>query len=166
MFSITKNDKGYDVVDNAVYTTDDNVIFASVCYVGKKLCCFTSNALYEVQNDNLSKMNYDFSAIGFVKNVGNNLFVTYSDGISQLNKLAIINSSDSIIYNSNIGSNIVCVAQNGGYYAISVDRRVFIFNTSGIITDDYSVDEDIIRMNFLSGNKLCVVSTGGVHTLN
>ena len=166
VFSITKNDKGYDVVDNAVYTTDDNVIFASVCYVGKKLCCFTSNALYEVQNDNLSKMNYDFSAIGFVKNVGNNLFVTYSDGISQLNKLAIINSSDSIIYNSNIGSKIVCVAQNGGYYAISVDRRVFIFNTSGIITDDYSVDEDIIRMNFLSGNKLCVVSTGGVHTLN
>ena len=166
VFSITKNDKGYDVVDNAVYTTDDNVIFASVCYVGKKLCCFTSNALYEVQNDNLSKMNYDFSAIGFVKNVCNNLFVTYSDGISQLNKLAIINSSDSIIYNSNIGSNIVCVAQNGGYYAISVDRRVFIFNTSGIITDDYSVDEDIIRMNFLSGNKLCVVSTGGVHTLN
>ena len=74
-------------------------------------------------------MNYDFSAIGFVKNVNGNLFVTYADGISQLNKLAVINSH-------------------------------------GVITNDYSVDEDIIRMNFISGNKLCVVSTGGVHTIN
>lgn len=111
-------------------------------------------------------MNFDFSAIGYVKKVGNNLFVTYSDGISQLNKLAIINSSDSVIYDSNIGSNIVCVAQGNGIYAINVDRRVFIYNASGVITNDYSVDEDIIRMNFLSGNKLCVVSTGGVHTIN
>ncbi len=166
VFSLNKTSKGYDVVDNAVYTTDDNVIFASLCYVGNKLCCFTSNALYEVKDDKLSKMNYDFSAIGFVKNVGNNLFITYSDGISQLNKLAVINSNDSMIYNSNIGAKIICVAQNRNYYAISVDRRVFIYNTSGTITNDYSVDEDIIRMEFLSGNKLCVVSTGGVHTIN
>ena len=110
-------------------------------------------------------MNFDFSAIGYVKKVGSNLFVTYSDGISQLNKLAIINSSDSVIYNSNIGANIICVAQGNGYYAINVDHRVFVYNTSGVITNDYSVDEDIIRMNFLSGNKLCVVSTGGVHTI-
>ena len=166
VFSIDKTDKGYEVADNAVYTTDDNVIFASLCYVGKKLCCFTSNSLYEVKEDNLSKMNYDFSAIGFVKSIGNNLFITYSDGISQLNKQAIISSNDSIIYNSPIGSNIICVTGNEDYYAINVDRRVFIFNTQGVITHDFSVDEDIIRMNFLSGNKLCVVSTGGVHTLS
>ena len=166
VFSITKTIKGYEVEDDAVYSTDDSVIFSSVCYIGKKLCCFTSNSLYEVKDDSLSRMNFDFSAIGYVKRVGNNLFVTYSDGISQLNKLAIINSSDAVIYNSNIGSNINCVAQGNGYYAINVDRRVFIYNTSGVITKDYSVDEDIIRMNFLSGNKLCVVSTGGVHTIN
>ena len=166
VFSITKTNKDYEVNDNAVYTTDDNVIFASICYVGNKLCCFSSNALYEVKDNNLSRMNFDFSAIGYVKEVENNLFITYSDGVSQLNKLAIINSSDSVIYNSNIGANIICVAQGEGYYAINVDRRVFVYNTSGVITNDYFVDEDIIRMNFLSGNKLCIVSTGGVHTIN
>ncbi len=165
VFSINKTSKGYEVDDYAVYTSDDNVIFASVCYVGNKLCCFTSNSMYEVKDNNLSRMNFDFSAIGYVKKVGNNLFITYSDGVSQLNKLAIINSSDSIIYNSNIGTNIICVAQGSGYYAINVDRRVFIYNSSGVITNDYAVDEDIIRMNFLDGNKLCVVSTSGVHTI-
>lgn len=166
VFSINNTDKGYVVDDHAVYTTDDNVIFASICYVGKKLCCFTSNSLYEVNDDTLSQMNFDFSAIGYIQNVSGNLFVTYSDGISQLNKLAVINSNDSVIYNSNIGSKIICVAKNEDYYAISVDRRVFIYNTSGTITSDYAVDEEIIRMNFISGNKLCVVSTGGVHTIN
>ena len=166
VFSINHTNKGYEVSDYAVYTTEDNVMFASICYVGQKLCCFTSNALYEVKDDTLSQMNYDFSAIGFVKNVNGNLFVTYADGISQLNKLAVINSHDTIIYNSNIGSTIVCVAQNDNLYAISVDKRVFIYNTSGVIINDFSVDEDIIRMNFISGNKLCVVSTGGVHTIN
>ena len=166
VFSINHTNKGYEVSDYAVYTTEDNVMFASICYVGQKLCCFTSNALYEVKDDTLSQMNYDFSAIGFVKNVNGNLFVTYADGISQLNKLAVINSHDTIIYNSSIGSTIVCVAQNDSLYAISVDKRVFIYNTSGVIINDFSVDEDIIRMNFISGNKLCVVSTGGVHTIN
>ena len=141
VFSINKTAKGYEVEDDAVFTTDDSVIFASICYVGNKLCCFTSNALYEVKDGILTQMNFDFSAIGYV------------------------NSSDSVIYNSNIGSNIICVAQGNGYYAINVDRRVFVYNSSGVITNDYSVDEDIIRMNFLSGNKLCVVSTGGVHTI-
>ena len=166
IFSITEKDKGYEVADHSVYTTEENVIFASICYVGDKLCCFTSNALYEVKENALTRMNFDFSAISFVKNVNNNLFITYSDGINQLNKLAIITASDSVIYNSNIGSSIICVAGNEGYYGISVDRRVFIYNTQGVIIHDYSVDEDIIRMNFLNGNKLCVVSTGGVHTLN
>ena len=166
VFAIKNSPKGYEVTDHAVYTTEDSVIFASIFFVGDKLCCFTSNSLYEVQENKLSLMNYDFSAIGYVKKVGNNLFITYADGISQLNKLAVISQDDRIIYNSNIGSNIVCVAQTEKLYAISVDRRVFIYNTSGVITADFSVDEDIIRMNFISGDKLCVVSTGGVHTIN
>ena len=166
IFSISRNDKGYEVQDNAVYTTDDSVIFASLCYVGNKLCCFTANSLYEVKDNNLARMNYDFSAISYVKNVNGNLFITYSDGISQLSKLAVIDSKDSILYNSNIGTNIVAVTQNKNTYAISVDRRVFIVNSNGVITNDYAVDEDIIRMNFISGNKLCVVSASGVHTIN
>lgn len=166
VFSIQKTDKGYDVDDNAVYTTNDNVIFASLCYLGDKLCCFSSNALYEVKDNSLSQINFNFSAISYVKKVGNHLFITYSDGISQLSKLAVITSDDKVIYNSNIGTNIIAVAQGSGYYAISVDRRVFIYNTSGVIINDLAVDEDIIRMNFLSGNKLCVVSSSGVHTVN
>ena len=166
VFSISRNDKGYEVQDNAVYTTEDNVIFASLYYVGNKLCCFTANSLYEVKDNNLARMNYDFSAISYVKNVNGNLFITYSDGISQLSKLAVIDSKDSILYNSNIGTNIVAVTQNKNTYAISVDRRVFIVNSNGVITNDYAVDEDIIRMNFISGNKLCVVSASGVHTIN
>ena len=166
VFSINNTDKGYVVNDYAVYTTDDSVIFATICYIGDKLCCFTANSLYEVKDNNLSRMNYDFSAISYVKTVGNNLFITYSDGISQLSKLAVINSSDHIIYNSRIGTNIIAVTQNKGNYAISIDRRVFIYNSSGVIISDLAVDEDIIRMNFISGNKLCVVSTSGVHTIN
>ena len=166
VFSIVRSDKGYEVFDNAVYTTEDSVIFASLCYVGNKLCCFTTNSLYEVKDNNLARMNYDFSAISYVKNINGNLFVTYSDGINQLNKLAVIDSRDAILYNSHIGTNIICVAQNKTNYAISVDRRVFIFTSTGVIINDYSVDEDIIRMNFISGNKLCVVSTSGVHTIN
>lgn len=165
LFSIDKTAKGYEVTDSAVYTTDDGIIFASVCYLGDKLYCFTANSLYEAVNGNLSMVNFDFSAIGYVKLVNKNLFITYSDGISQLNKLAIINSSDNMIYNSDIGANINCVASNDTFYAISVDRRIFVFNTSGVIVDDLSVDEEIIRMNFLAGDKLCVVSTGGVHTV-
>ena len=57
VFSLNKTNKGYEVSDYAVYTTDDNVMFASMCYVGTKLCCFTSNALYEVKDDTLSQMN-------------------------------------------------------------------------------------------------------------
>ena len=131
----------------------------------KQMLMSSANTNNQILLD-LSQMNYDFSAISYVKNVNGHLFVTYSDGISQLSKLAIINSNDAIIYNSNIGTNIVSVTQTKGYYAISVDRRVFIYNTNGVITNDYSVDEDIIRMNFISGNKLCVVSTSGVHTIN
>ncbi len=166
VFSITQSSKGYDVADYAVYTTEDNVIFASVCYIGDKLCCFTSNSLYEVKDENLSRINFDFSAIGYVKTVGDDIFITYSDGINQLNKLAVINSNDTLLYNSHMGSSIDCVAKNSDFYAINVDRRIFILNTAGRITNDYSVDEDIIRMNFISGDKLCVVSTGGVHMIN
>ena len=165
VFSIYRNDKGYEVFDNAVYTTDDNVIFASLCYVGEKLCCFTSNSLYEVKNNNLARMDYDFSAISYVKNINGNLFVTYSDGISQLNKLAIIDGNNTVLYKSDIGSEVNAVCTNGDLYAISVDKRIFIYRGS-TLTDDISVDEDILRMGFISGDKLCVVSSGGVHTVN
>ena len=97
--------------------------------------------------------------------VDNKLFVTYSDGVSQLSKLAILNGSESVIYNSEIGTKITSVAVSGKLYAISIDRRIFVFDSSGAILNDFAVDEDIIRINFIAGNKLCVVSASGVHTV-
>ena len=114
----------------------------------------------------LYSFNFDFSAIGYINLVDGKLFITYSDGVSQLNKLAILSGSDTLVYNSDIGTKISSVAGAGKLYAISVDRRIFVFDSTGSILNDFSVDEDIIRMNFISGNKLCVVSASGVHTIN
>jgi len=77
-----------------------------------------------------------------------------------------LGSSENVIYNSDIGSKINAVAQSGKLYAISVDRRIFVYDSSGSILNDFAVDEDVIRINFLAGNKLCVVSASGVHTIS
>jgi len=166
LFSITSADDGVHVADKSIYTTEDSTLFSSMYYCNNKLYCFTANSVYQIENDSLSQINFDFSAISHVDKVGNRLFIAYSDGVSQLNKLAVIDSSNTVLYNSDIGSVINAVSVTGDTYAISVDKRVFIYNSNGTVTNDFSVDEDIIRMNFISGNKLCVVSTGGVHTLN
>jgi hypothetical protein len=83
-----------------------------------------------------------------------------------MNKLIVFDKSQQIIYDSDIGSNVNSVCNNKSYYAISVDKRIFVYNQSGSVIADISVDEDILRMNFISGNELCVVSTGGVHTID
>ena len=148
-----------------MYTIDGNVMFMSMFYVGDKLFAFTGNSMYEVTEGKLTQLNYDFSAIGYINLVDGKLFVTYSDGVSQLNKLAILGGADSLIYNSDIGTKISSVAGAGKLYAISVDRRIFVFDSAGAILNDFSVDEEVIRLNFIAGNKLCVVSASGVHTL-
>ena len=153
------------MADSAMYTVEGNVLFMSMCYSGDKLYCFTGNSMYEVADGKLVQINYDFSAIGYVNLVDNKLFVTYSDGVSQLSKLAVLNGSESVIYNSDIGTKISAVAVSGKLYAISVDRRIFVFDSTGSILNDFAVDEDVIRINFLAGNKLCVVSASGVHTI-
>ena len=154
------------MADSAMYNVDGNVVFMSMFYNGDNLYCFTGNSMYEVKEGKLVQDNYDFSAIGYIKLVDGKLFITYSDGVSQLNKLAILGGSDNVIYNSDIGSKINPVAQSGKLYAISVDRRIFVYDSSGSILNDFAVDEDVIRLNFLAGNKLCVVSASGVHTIS
>ena len=113
----------------------------------------------------MSKIDFDFSSINRVTLVGDKMYIVYSDGISQLNKLAIIDGNNTVLYKSDIGSEVNAVCTNGDLYAISVDKRIFIYRGS-TLTDDISVDEDILRMGFISGDKLCVVSSGGVHTVN
>ena len=165
LFTLTSGDKGIEVADNAIYTTEDDVIFSSLCFAGDKIYCFTSNSVYQISGTEMSKIDFDFSAIGRVTLVGDKMYVVYSDGLSQLNKLAIIDSNNTVLYKSDIGSEVNAVCTNGELYAISIDKRIFIYRGSTLI-DDISVDEDILRMNFISGDKLCVVSAGGVHTVN
>lgn len=165
IFAISKGTSSLEMADSAMYSIESNVMFMSMYYVGDKLYCFTGSSMYEVIDSKLTQLNYDFSAIGYINLVDGKLFVTYSDGVSQLNKLAILNGSESLIYNSDIGTKISSVAVSGRLYAIGVDRRVFVFDSSGQILNDFSVDEEVIRLNFISGNKLCVVSGSGVHTI-
>lgn len=165
VFAISKGNSSLEMADSAMYTIDGNIMFMSMFYSGDKLFCFTGNSMYEVKDGKLVQINYDFSAIGYVNLVDGKLFITYSDGVSQLNKLAILNGSESVIYNSEIGTKISSVAVSGKLYAISVDRRIFVFDSTGAIINDFAVDEDIIRVNFIAGNKLCVVSASGVHTV-
>ena len=166
VFAISRGTSSLEMADSAMYTIESNVMFMSMFYSGDKLFCFTGNSMYEVQDGKLIQINYAFSAIGYVNLVDNKLFITYSDGVSQLNKLAILNGSESVIYNSDIGTKISSVASSGKLYAISVDRRIFVFDSSGAILNDFSVDEEVIRVNFIAGNKLCVVSASGVHTIS
>jgi hypothetical protein len=49
---------------------------------------------------------------------------------------------------------------------LSIDRRIYIFSKDGGIVSDISVDEDVLRIGFMGSNKLVVVSTGGVHTID
>ena len=165
LFTLTEGDKGTEVADNAIFTTEDSVIFSTLYFVGDKIYCFTSNSVYQISGSEMSKIDFDFSSINRVTLVGDKMYIVYSDGISQLNKLAIIDGNNTVLYKSDIGSEVNAVCTNGDLYAISVDKRIFIYRGS-TLTDDISVDEDILRMGFISGDKLCVVSSGGVHTVN
>lgn len=165
LFTLTEGDKGTEVADNAIFTTEDSVIFSTLYFVGDKIYCFTSNSVYQISGTEMSKIDFDFSSINRVTLVGDKMYIVYSDGVSQLNKLAIIDGNNTVLYKSDIGSEVNAVCTNGDLYAISVDKRIFIYRGSAL-TDDISVDEDILRMGFISGDKLCVVSSGGVHTVN
>ena len=158
LFTLTEGDKGTEVADNAIFTTEDSVIFSTLYFVGDKI-------YYQISGSEMSKIDFDFSSINRVTLVGDKMYIVYSDGVSQLNKLAIIDGNNTVLYKSDIGSEVNAVCTNGDLYAISVDKRIFIYRGS-TLTDDISVDEDILRMGFISGDKLCVVSSGGVHTVN
>ena len=166
VFDIIKTDRGYTVEDDSFFTTGNNDILATCFYLDDELYAFSSTQLYKVSNDTLVPVNIDFSVANYSILSGDRIFLVYAEGIEQMNKLAIIDHNDKIVYSSNIGSQVHCVCAGQGLFAISVDNRVFVYNQSGTVVGDISVDEDILRMGFITGNNLCVVSTGGVHTIN
>ena len=166
VFDIIKTDRGYTVEDNSFYTTETSDILATCFFLDNSLYSFSSTKLYKVQTDSMTPLDLKFSVANYSLLSGNRIFLVYSDGIEQMNKLAIIDHNDKIIYSSDIGSQVHCVCAGKGLFAISVDNRIFVYNQNGTVIGDISVDEDILRMGFLTGNSLCVVSTGGVHTVN
>ena len=153
--------------DYAMYTVDNADVFSSVLYVGDTLFTFSANKVYMLNNDSLVVLDKDFGSIIHVTVVDNKLFLVYADGVDQVNKLAVIDSSATLVYDSEVGSELNAVAEaDGQYYALSIDKRIYVFNNSGTVLSDISVDEDVLRLGFIGNGKLAVVSTGGVHTID
>ena len=135
-------------------------------YSGDRLYTFSSNKIYTIENDQVVPMEGEFGSINRVNTVGNMLFVVYADGVDQMNKLAVINNNGDRVYDSVVGSEVNAVCTTDNLYALSIDRRIYIFSKDGGIVSDISVDEDVLRIGFMGSNKLVVVSTGGVHTID
>ena len=166
LFSISRDKDAVDVSDLAIYTVPDSVVFANLMFINKTVYAFSSDGIYKVRDGDLVKLRVDFSSVNYVRKVGNNMFVVYSDSVDQLNKLAVINDSDNIVYRTDIGSDVNGITSVGNTCALSVDKRIFIMKNNGTITGDISVDEDVLRIGFIENDKLCAVSTSGVHTVN
>ena len=152
--------------DIGCYSIDENALFSTVLYCDETLYTFSSDAVYTLLNDSIVPLNLEFGAINQVNTVGGVVFIVYSDGVEQMNKIAVINSRGDTIYDSPVGSEINAVATSDSLYALSIDNRILVFNTSGSIVSDLSVDEDVLRIGFIGNNKLIIISTGGVHTVD
>lgn len=166
VFSIGEANGFTTTSDYAIYTIDQADVFGNVMYVGDSLFTFSANKVYMLSNDKLVALDKEFGAIVHVTLVGDKLFIVYADGVDQLNKLAVIDGSATLIYDSEVGSEVNAVAEADGLYALSIDKRIYVFNDSGTVVSDISVDEDILRLGFIGNGKLAVVSTGGVHTID
>ena len=166
IFDILKTDLGLTMQDNSFYTTNTNDVISTCFFIDDSLYAFSSSKLFKVTGDKLTAVDMDFQLADYSLLVGDHIFLVYSEGVEQINKLAVINHNDKIVYSSDIGSKVNCVCGGNGVFAISVDDRIFVYNESGNVIGDVSVDQDILRMGFISGKDLCVVSTGGVHTIN
>ena len=166
VFDIMDSDLGKKVQDNSFYTTESNDILSTCFYLDDNLYSFSSSKLYKVSGDKLETVDLEFALANYSLLVGDHIFLVYSDGVEQICKLAVIDRHDKIVYSSDIGSQVNCVCSGNGLFAISVDNRIFVYNESGSVIGDVAVDQDILRMGFISGRELCVVSTGGVHNVN
>ncbi|MBR1797198.1 MAG: hypothetical protein IJ757_04195 [Clostridiales bacterium] len=166
IFSLDYNNDSISASDYAVFTIDDTEILSYTDYIGDRLYTFCADRIYTITNDALVPLVDSFGAINYVRIVDDVIFVVYSDGVNQLNKLMILGTGGDIIYDSEVGSDVNAIASNNDLYALSIDDRILIYNSNGNVVSDISVDEDIIRIGFTDNNRLVVVSTGGVHTVD
>lgn len=152
--------------DIGSFSIDENAIFSSILYCNETLYTFSANTVYTLLDNAVVPLNLNFGAINQVNTVGGVVFIVYSDGVEQMNRLAVINSRGDTIYDSPVGNEVNAVATSDSLYALSIDNRIYVFNTSGTIISDISVDEDVLRIGFIGNNKLIIISTGGVHTVD
>lgn len=156
----------YVASDYAVFKMNGESIVSSIVYSDSRFLTFSSNAAFAINDNELSSLDFKFESYDYVFNVNGKLFIIYSDGVGQVNNLAIVRSDNSIIYDSMLGNNINSFSAGKDKCVISVDRRVFIFKDNGDVVSDISVDEDVIRVGFIGNDKIVVVSTSGVHTFS
>lgn len=166
IFGLNQTDAGIQSYDYAVYTVDESDIFSTVMYVQGELFTFSSRAIYTVYNDEIVMVGEELGAINYATALNDVFFVIYSDGVDQMNHIRVLNSNGETVYDSVVGSDVNAIAHTDSLYALSIDNRIFVFDRNGQIVSDMLVDEDILRIGFIGNNKLVVVSTSGVHTID
>lgn len=165
IIALNQNDN-YSASDLAIYQVANDDIISSVIYCKDKFFCFSSNSIYAVDNNQLVELQLGFDSLNYVWSVDDKLFIVYSDGVGQINNLAIIDADLSITYDSALGTTINDFYVLDNHVAISVDNRIFVFTSDGNIETDLSVDENVIRIGLIGGNKINVISPTGVHIIN
>lgn len=166
IFSLDYDNDSITASDYAVFTIDETTILSYTDYIGSSLFAFSADRIYTISNDALVPLNDSFGTINYVRIVDDVIFIVYADGVNQLNKLMILSAGGEVIYDSEVGSDVNAIASNDSVYALSIDDRILVFGSNGNVISDLSVDEDIIRIGFTDNNRLVVVSTGGVHTVD
>ena len=156
----------YTAQDHAVYSVEDSEILASLCFCKNRFLTFSGDKAYAVTSNEVSALELGFGAFNYCFSVGNNIFMIYSDGVGRVNKLAVIDSANNIVYDSLLGGTVNAYGVDSGRAVISVDRRIFVFNADGNLVSDISVDEDVLKVGFVGSDKVLAVSTSGVHTYN
>ena len=166
IFSLDYDNDSITASDYAVFTIDETTILSYTDYIGSSLFAFSADRIYTISNDALVPLNDSFGTINYVRIVDDVIFIVYADGVNQLNKLMILSAGGEVIYDSEVGSDVNAIASNDSVFALSIDDRILVFGSNGNVISDLSVDEDIIRIGFTDNNRLVVVSTGGVHTVD
>lgn len=167
MISLTTVDGVTAAEDYAVYSVADSDFISKVLFCGTEFYAFSEDSIYKLNEENgLAGSGLDVGVIEQVFSVNGNLFVIYSQGVGQLDNIAVIDSSGSKIYDSQLGTTVNSFSVSGSNCIISVDDRIFVIDSNGNIKSDIQVDEDVIRVGFLSSDRVVVVSTGGVHIIN
>lgn len=154
----------YVAKDYAVFEVEQGEFISSIIYSDKRYLAFGTDVAYAIDDSVISSLNLNFGSYNYVFDVNGNLFMIYSDGVGQVNKIAIIDSSNTVVYDSILGNNINAFSSDKNNCVISVDRRIFVFDNNGNVLSDISVDEDVVRVGFIGNDKIVVVSTSGVHT--